>query len=98
MREQVLNTLFQSTKQGTKKRSGDKVKRVLCLLVAIIVHKANTWTNQTMVLLTQIPSTPFSAPGSHQLVFILYYLALSFLLLYSSSGLSTDVFFLIKRI
>ena len=34
----------------------------------------------------------FSAPGSRQLVFIAYYLVLSFLLMYSSSGLSTDVF------
>jgi len=37
----------------------------------------------------------FSDPGSHQLVFIVYYivyLVSSFLLLYSSSGLSIDVF------
>src|SRR6218665_1277438 len=40
----------------------------------------------------------FSAPGSHQLVFIAYYLVLSFLLMYSSSGLSTDAFSLLKRI
>src|SRR6218665_954314 len=35
-----------------------------------------------------------SAPGSRQLVFIVYYLVLSFLLMYSFeySGLSTDVF------
>src|SRR6218665_1244581 len=34
----------------------------------------------------------FSAPGSHQHVFIVYYLVLSFLLMYSSSDLSTDAF------
>src|SRR6218665_1626652 len=35
----------------------------------------------------------FSASGSRQLVFVAYYLVLSFLLImYSSSGLSTDVF------
>ena len=34
----------------------------------------------------------FSAPGSRQLVFIVYYLVLIFLLMYSSSGLSTDIF------
>jgi len=33
-----------------------------------------------------------AASGSCQLVFIAYYLVLSFLLMYSSSGLSTDVF------
>src|SRR6218665_311637 len=38
----------------------------------------------------------FIAPGSHQLVFIAYYLVLSFLLMYSSSGLSTNIFFLNK--
>jgi len=36
--------------------------------------------------------SPFSAPGSRQLVCITYYLVLSFLLMYSSSVLSTDVF------
>ena len=35
----------------------------------------------------------FSVPDSRQLVFIAYYLVLSFLLMYSSSGLSTDVLF-----
>ena len=35
--------------------------------------------------------SPYSAPGSHQLVFIVYYLVLSLLLMFSSSGLSTDV-------
>jgi len=34
----------------------------------------------------------FSALGSRQLVFIAYYLVLIFLPMYSSSGLSTDVF------
>jgi len=31
-------------------------------------------------------------PGFHQLAFIAHYLVLSVLLMYSSSGLSTDVF------
>ena len=42
-----------------------------------------------------IPLPSFSAPGSHQFVFIVYFvvhLLLSSLLLYSNSGLSTDVF------
>jgi len=47
------------------------------------------------ILFTMQSFTPsFSAPGSYQLVFIVYdivYLVLRFLLLYSSSGLSTDV-------
>src|SRR6218665_3162383 len=34
----------------------------------------------------------FSAPGSRQLVCIAYYLVLRFLFMYSSSGLTTDVF------
>src|SRR6218665_2743041 len=42
--------------------------------------------------ITIISISIFSASGSHQLMFIAYYLVLSFLLMYSSSGLSTDVF------
>jgi len=38
------------------------------------------------------PSLESSAPCAYQLVFIIYYLVLSFLIMYSSSGLSTDLF------
>ena len=43
-------------------------------------------------LFQSISPSSFSAPGSRQLVCIAYYLVLSFFLMYSSNGLSTDVF------
>jgi len=64
------------------------------------------WFPQSVLLYTlysfhdnyfNLALSSFSAPGSRQLVCIAYYLVLSFLLIYSSSGLSTDVF-LIKQI
>ena len=47
----------------------------------------HAWNNYFNLALSS-----FSAPGFHQLVFNAYYLVLSFLLMYLSSGVSTDVF------
>jgi len=48
--------------------------------------------NAYVILYVVLLGPSFSAPGSRQLMCIAYYLVLSFLLMYSSSGLSTDVF------